>query len=106
MNLQTAKWLLNDNPYTAYAKHDLLFSLSVIFEEDDGDTEIVFAVPAEWLLNWLSERTDEKMTCLTDVQEWLCNEYTSEDSEQILEEAALNNKVAFYLIDERPVIPF
>ena len=47
MNLQTAKGLLYDNPYTAYAKHDLLFSLSVIFEEDDCDTEIVFAVPAE-----------------------------------------------------------
>lgn len=106
MNLTTAKWLLYDNPYTAYAKHDLLFSLSVIFEEDDGDTEIVFAVPAEWLLSWLYKRTDKKKMCLTDVQEWLCNEYTSEDSEQILEEAALNNKVAFYLIDERPVIPF
>ena len=106
MNLQTAKKILNDNPYTAYAKHDLLFSMSVIFEDDDGDTEIVFAVPADWLLTWMYKNTNQKKITLAYVQEWLCNEYTSEDSEQILEEAALNNKVAFYFIDERPVIPF
>lgn len=107
MDLQTAKKLLNDNPYTAYAKHDLLFSMSVIFEDDDGDTEIVFAVPADWLQTWLFNATgDAVCRSFADIRKWLQEEYTSEDSERILEEAALNNKVAFYFIDERPFIPF
>ena len=105
MNLQTAKKLLNDNQYTAYSRHDLLFSMSVIFEDDDGETEIVFAVPADWLQTWMLRNTG-KYWSFEEIQKWLQDEYTSEDSEDILEKAALEYKVAFYLIDERPFIPF
>jgi hypothetical protein len=105
MDLQTAKGLLYDNPYSAYSKHDLLFSLSVIIEDDDCDTEIVFAVPADWLQTWMLRNTGKYWT-FEEIQKWLQEKYTSVDSEDILEKAALERKVAFYLIDERPVLPF
>lgn len=105
MDFEDAEKLLKDNNYCAYGRHDLLFSLSCVFEEDDADIEIVFAVPADFLRNWLYEKT-EKLWTFNRVQKWLQEEYTSEDSEEVLQKAALDDKIAFYNIDYKDVIPF
>lgn len=105
MDFEDAEKLLKDNNYCAYGRHDLLFSLSCLFEEDDADIEIVFAVPADFLQSWMMHETGKYWT-FEEIQKWLQEKYISEDSEDILEKAALQNKVAFYDIDYRDVIPF
>lgn len=105
MDFEDAEKLLKDNNYCAYGRHDLLFSLSCVFEEDDADIEIIFAVPADFLQSWMMHNTGKYWTS-EEIQKWLQEKYTSEDSMDILEKAALQNKVAFYNIDYREVIPF
>lgn len=105
MDFKDAEKLLKDNNYCAYGRHDLLFSLSCVFEEDDADIEITFAVPADFLQSWMMHNTG-KYWAFEKIQKWLQEEYTSEDSMDILEKAALQNKVAFYNTDYREVIPF
>lgn len=105
MDFEYTEKLLKNNSYSAYSRHDLLFSMSCIFEEDDADIEIIFAVPADFLQSWMMHETGKYWT-FEELQKWLQGKYTSSDSEDILEKAALQNKVAFYDIDYREVIPF
>ena len=105
MDFEDAEKLLKDNNYCAYGRHDLLFSLSCVFEEDDADIEIIFAVPADFLQSWIMHNTGKYWT-FEEIQKWLQEKYTSEDSMDILKKAALQNKIAFYDIDYREVIPF
>ena len=105
MDFEDAEKLLKDNNYCAYSRHDLLFSLSCVFEEDDADIEVIFAVPADFLQSWMMHNTGKYWT-FEEIQKWLQEKYTSEDSMDILEKAALQNKVAFYDTDYREVIPF
>ena len=105
MDFEFAEKLLKENNYSAYGRHDLLFSMSCIFEEEDADIEVVFAVPATFLRDWLFDTTGIRWT-FNRVQKWLQESYTSEDSEAVLVKAALENKIAFYFVDYREVIPF
>ena len=105
MDFEEAEKLLKDNYYSAYSNHDLLFSMSCIFEEEDADIEIVFAVPADFLQSWMMHERG-KYWSFEDIQKWLQERYTSDDSSDILEKAALQNKVAFYFVDYREEIPF
>ena len=105
MDFVDAEKLLKDNNYCAYGRHDLLLSLSCSFEEEDADIEVIFAVPADFLQSWMMHNTGKYWT-FEEIQKWLQEKYTSEDSMDILEKAALQNKVAFYNTDYREVIPF
>ena len=105
MDLEETESLLRNNNYCAYGRHDLLFSMSYVIEYEDGEAEVLFAVPAEFLRDWLSKKTGHMWT-FARVQKWLQEEYTSEDSEEVLQKAALDDKIAFYNIDYRDVIPF
>ena len=106
--------LLKESKYTEYGRHDLLISLSCIFEnqkalEDvdwESDFEITFAVPIYWLESYMIEKTGNYAWGYGNIQMWLQKKYTSEDSQTILEKAVLENKVAFYFIDEKPILPF
>lgn len=102
--------------YDDYGNHELLVSLSCVFEctsrHDGGEyqTEVLFAVPVKsvWIYlqsqtGWetLSEKAKNgwKDFNLERIQDWLNNEYTSEDSQSILERAIKENKVAFWKIN-------
>ena len=105
MDAEYAQKLLKECNYQAYGRHDLLFSLSCIFEDDCGDTEVIFAIPADWLQTWMLRNTG-KYWSFEEIQKWLQETYTSEDSEDILKKAALENRIAFYNVDYHDVIPF
>ena len=90
--------------YFDYGKHKPLVNLSCIVpaetEEIDGKTEIldeeceiIFAVPCDWLQKEREEQTWQA------VKDWLDNEYTSEESQDVLESAIRANKVAFWKIN-------
>ena len=84
--------------YKDYARHDLLVSLACSYETETGeDFTVYFAVPIDFLSLYLEEK-EEIPVPNERIQEWLDNEYTSEDSEFILERAMLEHKVAFYSI--------
>lgn len=94
-------------------EHEQLFALCI--EADDGDDEAdwqeaVFTVPCEWLkdllrLNYSIEGgypetldANGEITVRT-VREWLRNEYNSEDSEWIFEEAAEQKQLVTFQIN-------
>ena len=89
--------------YFDYGKHKPLVNLSCLIpaetEEIDGkieildeECEIIFAVPCDWLVNQRDETWQN-------VKDWLDNEYTSEESQIVLENAIKENKVAFWKIN-------
>ena len=74
------------------ADHETLLALSCVVEDDFQSDEIVFTVPSDWLLKQM--RRDNPGWELQDLQEWLRSEYTSEDSEMILDSALFEGQVA------------
>lgn len=106
--------LLKESRYTEYGKHKPLINLSCVYENQqslenvdwESDFEIIFAVPINWLVAYKNEESKDYLWGEGDVRGWLQEKYTSEDSQEILEKAVLENKVAFYFIDERPILPF
>ena len=86
-------WLNNSEDGYDYGKHEFLVSLTCVFEDDEGDTEITFAVPVTWLIR-VMEFSDEMY-----LHSWLMNEYTSDDSQYVLERAIQENKIAFWRIN-------
>ena len=88
-------WLNNSEDGYDYSKHELLVNLTCVFESDDGETEVTFAVPVYWILETLEEYPKWGWI---DLQKWLDSEYTSEDSQYILEKAIQENKIAFWKI--------
>lgn len=83
--------------YKNYDKHELLVNLSCVYEDDSESAEVIFAVPEEWLLDYMTNLTKTMWSWLS-IRGWLENESTSEDSQQILEKAILENEVAFFVI--------
>ena len=61
--------------------------MAVVFEDDDGDSELVFSVPVSYVKNYLE--TED----LNKVYEFMENEYTSEDSRAILDKAWTDGEV-------------
>jgi hypothetical protein len=83
--------------YKDYGKHELLVNLSCVYEDNSESVEVIFAVPEEWLLDYMTNLTKTMWSWLS-IHDWLENEYTSEDSQQILEKAILENEIAFYVV--------
>ena len=74
-------------------EHELLHAL--IFGNDDeyGDwDEVIFTVPEKWLRQHREEQTGEYWTS-DRLREWLCEEYTSEDSSEIFDSALLAHQL-------------
>ena len=78
-----------------HSKHEILVDLTCVYECDEGDTEVTFVVPFVWVLQKLEKFTEWNWTELKD---WLCNEYTSEDSQWLLEKAVEEKQLVSWRI--------
>ena len=87
------KLLLDANKEFDYSAHEQLVHLTCVYENDDEEFEVTFAVPFYWTLEQTGFNTWGRL------QHWLQNEYTSDDSHEILDQAILENKIAFWKID-------
>lgn len=85
--------LLDANKEFDYSAHEQLVHLTCVYENDDEEFEVTFAVPFYWTLEQTGFNTWGRL------QHWLQNEYTSDDSHEILDQAILENKIAFWKID-------
>lgn len=83
-----ANAMLIENPYLNYGKHKDLISMCVS-EYDSCDGEYVFYIEKEWLYEYAKLKLD-----INDVDYWLRNEYTSDESEPILFEGIKAGVVA------------
>ena len=87
---EIVEWLSSSKdrtePYTP------LVQMVCVFEDETETTEVVFAVP----INWLGQKLNMTWRQL---QDWLRNEYTSDDSQQVLERAVEENQLAFWKIN-------
>lgn len=77
-----------------------LVQMICVFEDETENTEVIFAVPIDWLVHYMTAIDDEKIWSWDSVKNWLENEYTSDDSQQILEKAVETNQLAFWRINE------
>lgn len=91
--------LWKSKPYLEFGKHKKLVALSFCpdpyceLSEYDYD-EVVFTVPVEWLLNWLSlYDSNYSHWGEEEMLEWLQEVYTSEESEQFFENALEDQKI-------------
>lgn len=86
-------------PYLEYGKHEKLVILSLCPDPYCEDfsydyVEIVFTVPVEWLLDNLALYDNKRSHWRwKELSEWLKNEYTSDDSEQIFNDAMVDQKI-------------
>lgn len=87
------KLLLDANKEFDYSAHEQLVHLTCVYENDDDEFEVTFAVPFYWTLEQTGFNTWGRL------QHWLQNEYTSDDSHEILDQAILENKIAFWKIN-------
>lgn len=76
-------------------EHELLLALAIA--SDDGDSEhgweeIVYTVPEKWLKKYMKILTGRKWTS-RELRKWLCEEYDSEDSSQIFDQAVLEHQL-------------
>lgn len=87
----------DQHPYLRFGDHLLLHAMCVcsgyLGEDEDCDfDEVVFAVPAAWLVQTVIREYDE-LKNKEDVQYWLQNEYTSDDSSWIFDKAMRENQI-------------
>ena len=80
-----------------HSKHELLVDLTCVYECDEGDTEVVFVVPIEWLLNFVKTEWNENWNWKR-LQKWLLCEYTSEESSDILDKAVEEKQLVSWRI--------
>ena len=83
--------------FARHAEHNPLVSITCVYEDEaygSGETEVVFAVPIGWLTQKMSGIQPGHWNWGR-LHGWLCNEYTSDDSRQILEDALAENMIAF-----------
>ena len=86
------------NKYLMFAEHEQLVGLDCIFDCEDHETEVTFAVPIKWLLDYMNK--DKLCWDWDRLRVWLKNEYTSEDSEEILKQAITENQVVFWKLED------
>lgn len=90
---EVTDWLFNAEENFDYSAHEQLVHLTCVYENDDEEFEVTFAVPFYWTLEQTGFNTWGRL------QHWLQNEYTSDDSHEILDQAILENKIAFWKIN-------
>lgn len=87
----------NEHPFIKFSDHPALKALCVCsgYFGEDGDCdfdEVVFAVPKDWLIETCIREFEELKTP-DEVQYWLENEYTSDESHIIFELAMAENQI-------------
>ncbi len=93
-DMKTIRNLVDNNSYLQFGAHEDLKALCVEpFAEDEtfytpDYEELVFVVPKEWL-----ERVARELFEVTDLDNWLQNEYTTDESEMIFERALNERQV-------------
>ena len=90
--------LVNTDKKFDYSQHDLLVHLTCVYENDEEDFEVTFAVPVHWLIDYVKREWNEDWD-FEKIQKWLQKEYVSEESEGILDSAVAENKIAFWIIN-------
>lgn len=99
-NRYTIKSIVKDNCYLQFGNHEDLKALCVCpYAEDESFykpdyKELTFIVP----LNWLKE-TAKTLFDVDDLDYWLQNEYTTDESELILEKALNERQVVMVDFD-------
>lgn len=76
------------NPNPKVFAHQVV-QLNVVFEDDDGDTEVMFAVPVSYAKKVWDIQEDERFW------DFVENEYTSDDSQLVLDNG-INDRVVQY----------
>lgn len=66
-------------------KH-IFVKLTIVYDDEDGDTELSFFVPIRFVMNYTGYKGME-------LEDWLEEEYDSDDSQAIFDEAILKNMV-------------
>lgn len=93
-NRSTIRNIVNNNCYLKFGDHEDLKALCVCpFAEDEtfyepDYQELTFVVPKKWLME-----TAKEMFEIDDLDDWLQNEYTTDESELIFERALNERKV-------------
>lgn len=98
-NKSTIRNIIKNNCYLEFGRHEDLRALCVYpFEEDDDCSsdyyELAFIVPTKWL-----KETVNGMFNISDIDDWLQNEYTTDESELIFERALNERKVVMVDFD-------
>ena len=94
---EVMEWLSSSKDETE--RYTPLVQMVCVFEDDTETTEVIFAVPINWLVNYKTKIDKEIIWSWVAVKNWLENSYTSDDSQQILEEAVIENQLAFWKIN-------
>lgn len=81
--------------------HEPLVPLCYVFEDfyTEQEHSVTFAVPLSWLIGLLDKETGKRYWDEYKVFEWLDNEYTSDDSCWVWEQAIEEDKVALFEIN-------
>lgn len=91
-NENTIRNLVDNNPYLEFGNHEDLRALCVNEEDMESDTrdwgELTFIVPTRWLRNFC-----EKKFLVGDLDLFLQEEYTSDESEIIFAEALNDQQI-------------
>lgn len=85
---------LYDKQYVTIIKdHNPLVVMCCVPYNDFGieDTEFIFTVPINWLVSYMDKISGRREWDWDKVHNWLMNEYTSEDSELIFQQACIEN---------------
>ena len=77
----TMRESVNEHQY-----YHLVCQLSCVFEDEDGDFEVMFKVPTKYAMKYFDMTFEE-------LENFLDNEYTSEDSEALLAQAHLDGQL-------------
>lgn len=85
---ETALEMLRDEPYQNFGMHKDLKAVCV--SEDDDLCEFVFFIEKDWLSQYVWKQYE-----VDDLDYWLQNEYTSDESKQILLDGIYSRTVVF-----------
>ena len=91
-NKRTIRSLVTENCYLRFGDHEDLKALCICpFDEEDYKAdyeELTYVVPSNWLKQTIKELFD-----VDDVDTWLREEYTSDESEIVFEKALTERQV-------------
>lgn len=80
--------------------HEPLAALCYVFDDfyTGLEHEVIFTVPVDWLIGKLDEQTGKRYWDQYKLFMWLNEEYTSDDSEWVWEQAVEENKLVTFTI--------
>lgn len=82
-----------------YPHKEIISLCDVVEYNDDGysyDSEFTFGVPVEWLISWLDEKEGKRCYDKEKMLNWINNEYTADDAEEIFWDAAKDYMLEYF----------